>query len=132
VEPNTQAARQALEATERLLKAAKQRVQQIERDCDHNWDVKDKAVYYPAYTIPGDAPGTMGVDWRGPCDVPSKTVPQWERTCSKCGKVEHTKRTKKQNVQATIEGGLTTMASATVPDWSLPMAGPGDEPPKSR
>ena len=50
-------------------------------------------IYHAAYTCPGDPPGTMGVDWRGPVHVPSKTIPKWRRTCDLCGKIEETQRT---------------------------------------
>ncbi len=64
-----------------------------ERSCNHQWGpVRDVGEYIEGYTIPGDAPGTMGVDWRGPCYVPGRTIPKWERTCAKCGKVETTSR----------------------------------------
>ncbi len=52
-------------------------------------------IYHKAYTIPGDKPGTMGVDYRGPCYVPARTENRWKRTCKKCGKVEYTQRTQK-------------------------------------
>ena len=35
------------------------------RTCKHDWD---KVVHdpIPGYRTPGDAPGTMGIDWQGP------------------------------------------------------------------
>ena len=56
--------------------------------------INTKEKYTPiiteTYTIPGDRPGTMGVDWRGPVHVPSSTKDQWTRTCTECGKEEVT------------------------------------------
>ena len=70
---------------------------QIEQNCTHRWGVtRDVSEYIPAYTIPGDPPGTMGIDWRGPCHVDAKTIPKWERTCQNCGKVETTTRTNEE------------------------------------
>lgn len=66
--------------------------------CRHEWSLP---VYAPivreAYTDPGDPPGTMGVDWRGPMFVPRHETPQWKRTCKICGKEETTQRSA-QNV----------------------------------
>jgi hypothetical protein len=61
--------------------------------CNHNFETKYDPVYTPAYTIPGDTPGTMGVDWRGPVYVPAKTQERWKRECEKCGLVEYTTKT---------------------------------------
>ena len=75
------------------LEAAKRKLDRVERDCGHegNWG---KEEYTPehrsGYTIPGDAPGTMGVDRRGPTHVPAETIKRWERKCSQCGKVQVT------------------------------------------
>lgn len=85
-----------------------------ERACQHSWN---KTQYTPiehkAYTIPADPPGTMGVDWRPECHVPSSTEKMWSRVCSKCGKTETTKATKKENVYV----GDGVNASADVPHF---------------
>jgi len=62
----------------------------MEPEADH--------IYHKAYTYPGDAPGTMGVDHCGPIDVPPRTEERWKRTCTICGKVEITKQTKSAGV----------------------------------
>jgi len=46
----------------------------------------------------------MGVDWRGPMEVPSSTTKQWSITCSKCGKVELTTNTKQEFRRGEIDG----------------------------
>jgi hypothetical protein len=75
--------------------AARRAIDNLERTCQHDWDdVKDTSIYHKAYTIPGDPPGTMGVDRQLPCHVSARTEPRWSRTCKKCGKTEHTTRTK--------------------------------------
>jgi hypothetical protein len=76
------------------LKGCKAELASIERQCTHRWS---EPAYTPerreAYTIPGDPPGTMGVDWRPACHVPAETIKKWTRTCQECGKVEVTERT---------------------------------------
>lgn len=73
--------------------------------CRHKWG---ETRYTPdrreAYTIPGDAPGTMGVDWRGPTDVPAETTKRWTRQCESCGLVQTTERTKKEYASGEVAG----------------------------
>ena len=52
----------------------------LERTCPHTWG---QTKYTP-------------IDWRGPCYVPTETIKQWSRTCTKCGKTETTRATKKE------------------------------------
>lgn len=67
----------------------------IYRNCRHVWgETKQISHYTPGYEIPGDPPGTCGVDWRGPFYVDSKTTYSWKRVCSVCGKEEETTRAK--------------------------------------
>lgn len=77
------------------LKKAKEDLSTIERDCSHSYEetVRDDEVR-PAGSSPGDPPGTMGSDWRGPCSWPEKRTPRWRKTCSKCGKTVWTKNHK--------------------------------------
>jgi hypothetical protein len=86
--------RESIKTEEEQLRLDKERLASIERRCRHEWSpVTADHVHHKAYTTPGDPPGTMGVDWRGPCHVDAKTEYRWKRTCSRCGKVEHTSRT---------------------------------------
>jgi hypothetical protein len=82
------------------LESAKKELGEIERRCQHDWN---DPVYTPehheAHRIPGDPPGTMGVDWRGPLDVPAKTIPKWTRTCKRCGMPETTTQTEVAKVR---------------------------------
>lgn len=75
------------------LESVRAAIQSKEVRCQHDWT---NPVYDPirheAYTSPGDPPGTMGVDWRGPVHVPASTEKRWKRECRKCGKVEFTTR----------------------------------------
>lgn len=74
---------------------AKLELDSIERNCRHIWsELKYTPEYRPGYRIQGDPPGTMGVDWRGPLDVPAETIKRWTRQCQRCGKVEQTERTR--------------------------------------
>jgi hypothetical protein len=84
------------EEYKRLAAIAEGRLSQVVRECRHEWTapVADH-IYREGYTIPGDPPGTMGVDWRGPCYVEPKTTHRWKRTCRLCGHVEHTSNTNK-------------------------------------
>ena len=82
------------------------KLKQLVADCKHDWDeTKYVPEYIPAYTIPGDPPGTMGVDWRGPVHVDSKTIKRWQRTCKKCGYVQATTKVEKE-IHTTVK-----------PDW---------------
>ncbi|MGV8151694.1 MAG: hypothetical protein ACP5OG_01310 [Candidatus Nanoarchaeia archaeon] len=75
------------------LEQAQNELKTLERHCPHKYT---KTVYEPiitpAYTIPADEPGTMGVDRRGPCYVPRKVEDRWKRECEICGLVEYTTR----------------------------------------
>lgn len=97
------------------LEGKKARLAQIQRTCQHKWSpVKYEPIYQEGYTIPGDPPGTMGIDWRGPCHVPSKTTKQWSRHCPLCDKKELTQRTRKEHVAGPIAG---TGGEVEVPDF---------------
>ena len=81
---------ETLEAEIRRLKA--QKADEI-RKCMHVWTVPmSDHIYTEGYTIPGDPPGTCGVDWRGPVYVDAKTEKRWRRKCTVCGHVEYTSR----------------------------------------
>jgi hypothetical protein len=89
--------REDIKRLEDELKQKKASLLRAEQSCQHDWtSVVADHIYREGYTIPGDAPGTMGIDWRGPCYVPSSTEERWKRTCTKCGKVEHTTRTQEK------------------------------------
>jgi hypothetical protein len=79
---------------EQALTRARGELSRIRAACRHPWPAP---VYTPqyieGYTTPGDPPGTMGIDWRGPVHVPSKTIPKWTRTCPECGLTQVTERT---------------------------------------
>lgn len=95
------------------LKSSLKRIQSV---CTHEFG---KVTYEPiiqnGYRMPGDAPGTMGIDWRGPVDVPRQETKQWKRVCTKCERVETTQRTKQQLCKGRIEG---TASHEEVPDFS--------------
>lgn len=80
--------------TKRIAENAELNLELAERSCQHKWGDPERAdIYEAGYEIPGDPPGTMGVDWRGPTYVPTKTTKRWKRTCTTCGKVEFTTNT---------------------------------------
>ena len=41
----------------------------------------------------------MGVDRRGPVEVPASTELRWKRICGKCAKVEHTIKTTEEIIK---------------------------------
>ena len=56
----------AIETTDRNLSGLKRDLAAIQNSCNHDWSpVKSDPIIREAYDIPGDPPGTMGVDWRG-------------------------------------------------------------------
>lgn len=73
-----------LELLERQLKT-------IESQCKHRWGPTEEAhIRHEGYTEPGDPPGTMGIDWRGPIYVEPRIQQRWSRECLECGLVEYT------------------------------------------
>lgn len=81
-------------------KDALEQLKQYELSCPHNFsanyfDIIYDPIYTKGYTYPGDPPGTMGVDWRGPVYVPPTTTKRWRRTCRECGFVQYTTQIKK-------------------------------------
>lgn len=81
-----------IDAKEAELKRLKAQQARVVKECNHDWTEEYTPEYKEAYTIPGDKPGTMGVDFRGPCHVPAKTIKKWTRTCKKCGCKQVTSR----------------------------------------
>jgi hypothetical protein len=76
------------------LKEAESALTHYVNNCRHTWSkIEEVHQYIPSYTIPGDEPGTMGVDWRGPIHVPAQENKQWKRVCENCGKEEITSNT---------------------------------------
>lgn len=93
---NTQTQRKEIEELERRLKAKRDALTHAERICQHQWsEPQPDHIYREGYTDPGDTPGTMGVDFRGPCYIPPQTTKRWKRTCALCGKIEHTSQVTK-------------------------------------
>lgn len=82
------------EAAQRLLASSTRELERIRASCRHDWGPE---VYDPiiieAYTIPGDPPGTCGVDWRPETRVPRKETPRWKRKCEECLLTQYTERT---------------------------------------
>jgi hypothetical protein len=65
----------------------------------HYWgDSIYEPIVHEAFTDPGDPPGTMGVDWRGPMSCPRREEPRWKRICHDCQKVEYTTNVQQREV----------------------------------
>jgi hypothetical protein len=90
-------ARKAFEAAGILLRHKEETLARMENQCQHRWsEAKYTPEHHESYTIPGDEPGTMGVDFRGPMYVPPSETPKWTRTCLECGKIQITTASKTQ------------------------------------
>ena len=97
-------ANQNLERAKSSVADLTSQLDRIWKHCQHHWgEIKKVEERQPGYTIPGDPPGTMGVDWRGPTYVESKTDVWYERECQNCGKVETTTQTKPSKMVADFE-----------------------------
>jgi len=83
--------RQEIRDLEEKLAEKRRALQTSEQNCPHEWsEPKYDPIIREAMTIPGDPPGTGGIDHRGPYHIPSSRVERWTRTCQRCGKVEST------------------------------------------
>ncbi len=92
--------REKIASLDQELKWAKQELSHAESNCAHIWgEVVEDHIYEKGYLIPGDPPGTMGVDRRGDFYVQPKTTLRWKRVCNKCGKTEHTYETNKKVIE---------------------------------
>lgn len=93
-------ARELREKATRLAReaqAAGEALELYEKRCPHKWsEARYTPTHYPAYEFPGDEPGTMGVDWRGPVYIPASTTEEWTRECQRCGLVQTTQRVEKE------------------------------------
>ncbi len=59
--------------------------------CRHNFTERYDPIIHPGGYDPGDPPGTMGVDQRGPTSWPETREDRWRRDCNLCGLTEYTK-----------------------------------------
>lgn len=79
---------------ESYLRSKKAALDALRAACRHEWGpIKYDPVIRPAYRDPGDTPGTMGVDFRGPQYVPESRTDRWTRTCLLCDETEVTTST---------------------------------------
>jgi hypothetical protein len=89
-----------IEEFKRKLKKAQNALADIDRYCQHEWGEEENAdIYHKGYRSPGDPVGTMGVDRRFACSVPSRTEKRWKRVCKKCNKIDYTKCTNETTVK---------------------------------
>lgn len=80
--------RNDVQRLEKELDTAKKRLEAMVEECRQSGHAWGKEEYTPehiaAYTIPGDPPGIMGLDRRGPVEVPPQTIKKWTRVCTRC------------------------------------------------
>ncbi len=91
-----QVLRTNLKKAENEVQRLKSAITREENACQHSWTETYAPEVQEAYTDPGDPPGTMGVDWRGPCYVPRSETPRWKRVCGLCGKIEYSRSTREE------------------------------------
>ena len=88
--------REQVETSAQEFENAKKNLTNYVNSCEHEFDeVVYDPIHTPAYTCPGDPPGTMGSDWRGPTHVSAHTEKRWKRTCQTCGEEQYTTKTNK-------------------------------------
>lgn len=86
--------RQAKEL-QRQADAALAQANAIKNKCKHTWMAEQyDPIVKEGYTVPGDPPGTMGVDHRSAFYVEGTTTPRWSRICFHCGLVQTTTKIK--------------------------------------
>jgi hypothetical protein len=113
-DPDPHKLRDEIKTLQTRLETRRNMLQQVVNRCQHDWGKTEyKPEYHKAYTIPGDPPGTMGVDRRGPCHVPASTDKKWQRVCKKCGCKQVTSRTK----WVSGGGGAGLGSKEEVPDF---------------
>lgn len=78
------------------LESAEGNLANLILNCRHEFgQVVSDPIVTSGYTVPGDAPGTMGIDYRSSFYVPEQRTARWTRTCRFCGKREETRETTK-------------------------------------
>jgi hypothetical protein len=97
MEPKIAKLREKVSNLEKEFQDAKQQLTEYVGACQHHFgEIIYDPIYHEAFTIPGDAPGTMGSDWQGPVHVPAETIDRWRRECKICGLVQYTERTSEE------------------------------------
>jgi hypothetical protein len=76
------------------LRDAEAELKGLRQLCIHHWGPTEYAPEIrEAYRTPGDTPGTMGIDWQPPVDVPRQETPMWTRRCLNCDLAQTTHQT---------------------------------------
>ncbi len=90
MEEKARTARERKQRLEEQLQETQRELTRIEASCHHQYRITYEPIYHKSHQLPGDPPGTMGIDWRGPVYVPSRTEDRWRRYCGICGKEDYT------------------------------------------
>lgn len=108
--------KQAIESAKTAAQTAQGQLEYIQRSCRHVWGLTEYTPHViPGYRFEGDAPGTMGIDRRGPMWIPEQVTRIWSRTCKICLKRETTTSAKMQPTCGPTPG---TKATQEVPVFS--------------
>ncbi|HLC78084.1 MAG TPA: hypothetical protein VJH92_03090 [Candidatus Nanoarchaeia archaeon] len=90
----TRRLREGLDKAKRDYEESQRKLNDYVSSCPHKFgEVEYAPIYQKGYEIPGDKPGTMGSDWRGPMWVSPETTPRWRKECNLCGLVKETTQT---------------------------------------
>lgn len=101
-----------IQTAKALLESLERELNIIIRNCPHSWgSTQYDPIIREAYTDPGDAPGTCGIDWRGPVEIPCQETKRWTRKCALCLKEEATTMTKQVS---SVENGLNVTSQVPV------------------
>jgi hypothetical protein len=92
MDPTPRTLRGQVKKLEDELQRTREDLTAVEKRCDHQYTITYEPIHHKGYDVPGDEPGTMGVDWRGPYYVPPRIEERWKRSCARCGREEYTTR----------------------------------------
>lgn len=97
MKPEAKQLRDKVAETQQKLSKLEKDLANLVSSCKHQFSATIyDPIITPAYHISGDPPGTMGVDWQGPMDVPEHVEKRWRITCEYCGETKYTTQIKQE------------------------------------
>ncbi len=88
--------KEELNDSQRRVNLAMENLRNYQSKCQHRFKESYDPIIHPAGYSQGDAPGTMGVDWQGPCSWPETREDRWKRECFECGLTQYTQNVEKE------------------------------------